>query len=163
METTAAAQRYNETYFDGYPSANLRIAFKLLSLLLSYRVEEYKYWRQDPEDSGSESSESTSPSLSLSDAVRSYPLRCLEALAFQLGLNFEKICAEMEKLQEFRKRGAEQSSKRRHVDVLCEASASASMPSGREEIGDSEEKVSETSLETRSRSGNMKKVRRSGA
>ena len=40
--------------------------------------------------------------LQYKDAARSYPLKCLEALAVRLGLDYDKICAEMERLQEYR-------------------------------------------------------------
>lgn len=56
--------------------------------------------------------------LTLEDAVGSYPLKCLEALATRLGLHHHEICAEIERLQEHGDQTAAQPSKCRHTDGI---------------------------------------------
>jgi hypothetical protein len=69
-------------------------------LLKFYSIEGYQRWNRENEFSiESDERDSSLESLTLADAARSYPSKCLEALAARLGLDYDKICAQMEQLQ----------------------------------------------------------------
>lgn len=57
-------------------------------------------------------------SLTLEEAARSYPSKCVEALAARLGLNYDKIDAHVKQLQERRQQSTAQPLKRPQADVI---------------------------------------------
>lgn len=74
-------------------------------------------WDRDSEESESDPKDPPAESLTLDDAVRYYPSRCLGALARRLGLDYDKICTGS-RLQESRQQVTAKPMKRRHADIV---------------------------------------------
>src|SRR5271154_5102310 len=91
-------------------------AYKRFHLLQFYSIEGYQHWNTETEDSDSD--DASAESLTLEDAARHYPSKCLEALAARIGLNYDKICTEMNRLQERRQQTTAQPLKRPQEDVV---------------------------------------------
>src|SRR2546423_11517591 len=95
------------------------LAYDRFRLLKFYSIEGYQRWNRESEFSiESDESDSQLESLTLEDAVRLYPSKCLEALAARLGLNYDKICAQMNRLQERQQQTTAQPLKRPQEDVI---------------------------------------------
>lgn len=95
------------------------LAYDRFRLLQFYSIEGYQRWNRENEFSiESDESDSSLEDLKLDDAARSYPSKCLEALAARLGLNYDKIRAQMEQLQERRQQTTAQPLKRPQADVI---------------------------------------------
>jgi hypothetical protein len=97
-------------------------AYKRFHLLQFYAIEGYQHWNTETDasdaDADSDSDDATAESLTLEDAARHYPSKCLEVLAARIGLHYDKICTEMKRLQEHRQRTTAQPVKRPQEDVV---------------------------------------------
>jgi hypothetical protein len=95
-------------------------AYKRFYLLQFYAIEGYQHWNTetDASDADSDSEDAPAETLTLEEAARRHPLKCLEALAARIGLHYDKICTEMARIQERRQQATAQPVKRPQEDVV---------------------------------------------
>ncbi|KIX05150.1 uncharacterized protein Z518_06022 [Rhinocladiella mackenziei CBS 650.93] len=124
LEQGQGLQRPDQKYFPRtvkqfWKLQSSQNAFRRFYLLQFYHIEGYKQWKEDDdEEVDSDSGNSSTGDLTLEQAVRDYPLRCLEALAARLGLNYDKISEQMQR--QSRQIDPAQPTKRGQTDISAE-------------------------------------------